>query len=60
MKKKLVRIANQIYILEEKLQAGENMRENLEKMEKLISGLSENEIWEINAYLEEKYQIKIK
>ena len=60
MKKKLVRIANQIYILENKLQNGENMQENLEKMEALTRGLSENEIWEINAYLEEKFQIKLK
>ena len=54
MKKKLVKIANQILTIEEKLQAGENMGENLEKLEKITASLSSNELWEINAYLEEK------
>lgn len=54
MKKKLIRIADQILTLEEKLQAGENMAENLKKMESLTSSLSEEEIWQIDAYLEEK------
>ena len=35
MKKKLVKVANQILALEQKLQAGENMNENLEKIDKL-------------------------
>ena len=60
MKKKLVRIANQIIILEEKLQNGENMKENLETMEKLTNSLSEKEFWEVNKYIEEKIQTKIK
>ena len=59
MKKKLLKIANQIIALEEKLQAGENMNENLDKMEKLTSSLSVEELWEINAYLETKLGIKI-
>jgi hypothetical protein len=59
MKKKLVKIANQIIALEEKLQAGENMNENLEKMEKITSSLSIDELFEVNAYLEEKLGIKI-
>jgi hypothetical protein len=58
MKKKLVRIANQIIILEEKLQNGENMRENLETMEKLTNSLSEKEFWEVNQYIEEKLGFK--
>lgn len=59
MKKKLVKIANQILALEKKLQAGENMNENLEKMENLTSSLSMEELWEVNAYLEEQLGIKI-
>lgn len=54
MKKKLIRVADQILTLEEKLQAGENMAENLKKLESLTSSLSEEEIWQIDAYLEEK------
>jgi len=56
MKKKLIRVANQIYILEEKIQSGENMAENMEKMEELISSLSSDDLWEVNKYLEEKMQ----
>ena len=59
MKKKLVKIANQILALEKKLQAGENMNENLEKMENLTSSLSIEELWEVNAYLEEQLGMKI-
>ena len=59
MKKKLVKIANQILALEKKLQAGENMNENLEKMENLTSSLSLEELWEVNAYLEEQLGMKI-
>ena len=43
MKKKLIKIANQIITLEQKLQNGENMNENMEKMEKLINSLSQSE-----------------
>lgn len=59
MKKKLIRVANQIYALEEKLQAGENMAENMEKMEELTSSLSPEDLWEVNKYLEEKMQRKL-
>lgn len=59
MKKKLVKIANQILALEQKLQAGENMNENLEKMDKLTKGLTLDELWEVNLYLEEKLGVKI-
>lgn len=59
MKKKLVKVANQIIALEEKLQAGENMNENLDKLEKLTNSLSMDELWEVNAYLEEKLGMKI-
>lgn len=59
MKKKLVKIANQILDLEEKLQAGENMNENLEKMEKLTNSLSFEELLEVNSFLESKLGIKI-
>ena len=54
MKMKLIKIANQIITLEQKLQNGENMSENMEKMETLTSSLSQEELWEVNAYLEEK------
>ena len=54
MKKKLIKIANQILTLEQKLQNGENMNENMAKMEELTNSLSEKELWEVNAYLEEK------
>ena len=59
MKKKLVKIANQILECEKKLQAGENMNENLEKMDKLTKSLTFDELWEVNAYLEEKLGITI-
>ena len=59
MKKKLVKIANQILECEKKLQVGENMNENLEKMDKLTKGLTLDELWEVNAYLEAKLGIKI-
>lgn len=56
MKKKLIRIANQIYVLEEKLQRGENMAENMEKMEEITNSLSSDDLWEVNKYLEDKLQ----
>jgi len=56
MKKKLIRVANQIYAIEEKLQAGENLAENMEKMDELTSSLSPEDLWEVNKYLEEKMQ----
>lgn len=59
MKKKLVKIANQILECEKKLQVGENMGENLEKMDRLIKSLTLDELWEVNAYLEAKLGIKI-
>lgn len=59
MKKKLVKIANQILECEKKLQIGENMGENLEKMDKLTKSLTIDELWEVNAYLETKLGIKI-
>jgi hypothetical protein len=59
MKKKLVKIANQILECEKKLQVGENMGENLEKMDKLTKSLTLDELWEVNAYLEAKLGIKI-
>jgi hypothetical protein len=59
MKKKLVKIANQILECEKKLQAGENMNENLEKMDKLTKSLTIEELWEVNAYLETKLGITI-
>ena len=59
MKKKLVKIANQILALEKKLQVGENMNENLEKLENLTNSLSIEELWEVNAYLEEQLGIRI-
>lgn len=59
MKKKLVKIANQILECEKKLQVGENMGENLEKMDRLTKSLTLDELWEVNAYLEAKLGIKI-
>ena len=59
MKKKLVKIANQILECEKKLQVGENMNENLEKMDKLTRSLTLDELWELNAYLEAKLGITI-
>ena len=59
MKKKLVKIANQILECEKKLQVGENMNENLEKMDKLTRRLTLHELWEVNAYLEAKLGITI-
>jgi hypothetical protein len=59
MKKKLVKVANQILECEKKLQAGENMQENLEKMDALTKSLTIDELWEVNAYLEQKLGIII-
>ena len=59
MKKKLVKVANQILECEKKLQAGESMNENLEKMDKLTEGLTLDELWEVNLYLESKLGITI-
>ena len=59
MKKQLVKIANQILECEKKLQVGENMSENLEKMDRLTKSLTLDELWEVNAYLETKLGIKI-
>ena len=59
MKKKLVKIANQILECEKKLQVGENMSENLEKMDKLTKSLTIDELWEVNTYLEAKLGITI-
>ena len=59
MKKKLIKVANQILAIEKKLQAGENMNENFEKLENLTNSLSMEELWEVNAYLEEQLGMKI-
>ena len=59
MKKKIVKVANQLLECEKKLQAGENMQENFEKMDELTKGLTLDELWEINAYLEQKLGIII-
>lgn len=59
MKKKLIKIANQILDVEKKLQAGDNMNENMEKLGKLTSSLSPEEIWEVNDYLEGQLGIQI-
>ena len=59
MKKKLVKIANQILECEKKIQVGENMSENMEKIESLTKGLSMDDLWEVNAYLESKLGINI-
>lgn len=59
MKKKLVKVANQIIELEKKLQAGDNMSENFEKLEKITESLSLEELIEVNTYLEEKLGIAI-
>lgn len=59
MKKKLVKVANQILAIEQKLQAGENMNENFEKIDKLTKDLTVGELWEVNLYLEQKLGITI-
>lgn len=59
MKKKLIKIANQIVGIENKLQSGENMSENIAKMDKLVESLSPEEFWEVNTYLEEKLGVHI-
>jgi hypothetical protein len=59
MRKKLVKVANQILECEKKLQVGENMQENLEKMDALTKSLTLDELWEVNAYLESKLGISI-
>ena len=44
MKKKLIRVANQIYILEEKIQRGENVVESMTALEDLMESEVENNI----------------
>lgn len=60
MKKKLVKIANQIISLERKLQAGENMAENMKKLEDITSSLSPEELFEIDEYLTENFMLNKK
>ena len=59
MKKKLVKVANQILECEKKLQIGENMNENLKKIDQLTKRLTIEELWEIDEYLESKLGVKI-
>jgi hypothetical protein len=54
MKKKLIRIANQIYTLEQKIQNGENVAESIDTMEEITKSLTVAEMLEINEYLESK------
>lgn len=58
MKKKLIRVAEQIKDIEQKLQAGENMAENFSKLEKITSSLSDKELCEIDEYLQDKFKTK--
>lgn len=60
MKKKLVKIANQIISLEKKLQAGENMAENMKKLEDITLSLSPEELFEIDEYLTENFMLNKK
>lgn len=60
MKKKLVKIANQIISIEKKLQAGENMSENMQKLEKITLSLSPEELFEVDEYLTENFMLNKK
>ncbi len=51
MKKKLRVIADKIVMFEKKLQKGENMNENMAKLEELTSSLSPDEMMEVDEYI---------
>lgn len=51
MKRKLIKIADKIITLEEKIERGENVVENMEAIEKIASSLSTEEMLEIDSYI---------
>ncbi len=55
-KKKLKQVAKEIYELELECQKGNNIEENMKKMNELTSNLNVVDILEMAVYLENKFQ----
>lgn len=53
--KELKKIAEEITVLEQKCQNGENISENLVRMEKLVSKLSIEDILELSSLIETNF-----
>lgn len=52
--KKIKKLAEQIFILEKECQLGNNVQENMNKIEQLTQTLSLNEMLEVDTYIMEK------
>lgn len=52
--KKIKKLAEQIFILEKECQLGNNVQENMNKIEQLIQTLSLDEMLEVDTYIMEK------
>lgn len=54
-KKELQKIATKLMMLEQECQKGNNISENLTKMEELIKHLTVKEMLELDMYMEENF-----
>lgn len=54
MKRKLIKIADKIITLEDKITYGDNVLESMEEIEKITSKLTPNEMLEIDEYIQTK------
>lgn len=52
--KKIKKLAEQIFILEKECQLGNNVQENMNKIEQLTQTLSLDEMLEVDTYIMEK------
>lgn len=52
--KKIKKLAEQIFILEKECQLGNNIQENMNKIEQLTQTLSLDEMLEVDTYIMEK------
>ena len=55
-KEKLKELAEKIGVLETECQKGKNVKENSKEMEKLVSGLSIGDIFQLTLLLEKKFK----
>lgn len=56
-KKELKKLAKEVIALEQKCQNGENIAENFSLMEKIMSNLSDKEIFDLIYLIEEKFPL---
>ena len=54
MKRKLIKIADKILTLEEKIAHGDNVVESMEEMDKMTAKLTPDEMLEIDEYIQSK------